>query len=137
MPFAPCFCNVSDLKCATLSPNPLEPNYLQSAQILKRLVDSDDFDDDCLVHDGHIREVSPDFEYRFWGTRLAKLNLVVNNPQPLGPIHSWLRRHTNEKNGLAVTIVALVLGAFFSLLSVIIGIVQTWLAWKAWKNPAT
>jgi len=112
------------------------PYDSKSSRLLKNLVKFQNFDKDCEMHDGHIREIPLDFEYKFWGTRLATLYHAVKNPEPSGPIHSWLRRHANEKNGLIVAIVALVLSAFFSLLGVIIGIVQTWLAWKAWKHPA-
>ena len=94
-----------------------------------------EFDRDCLVYDGYIREMPDKFEYRYWGSRLAKLHYLVINPKPRHRFGRWAQRHTLERNALYLAILGLFLSAFFGFLSVVVGIVQTWVVYQAWKNP--
>lgn len=109
----------------------------KSARFLEELVDmkGSTFDKDCLLDDGFIRQMPWNFEYRFWGSRLLRLHELVANPKPRHRMGQWLQRHTSDRNALYVAILGLFLSAFFGFLSVVIGIVQTWIAWQAWKHP--
>lgn len=109
----------------------------KSTRLLEELVrgKGSAFDGDCLSYDGHVRQMPPDFEYVFWGKRLSQLNDLIVNPRPRDRISQWVQRHTSERNALYVAIIGLFLSAFFGFLSVVIGGVQTWIAYKQWKTP--
>jgi hypothetical protein len=91
------------------------------------------FDPDCLLYEGYTRSVPENFEYRYWGNRLAKLHQLVTNPKPSHRLSQWIQRHASERNALFVAILSLVLSALFGFLSVVLGILQAWLAYESWK----
>ena len=91
------------------------------------------FDPDCLVYEGRVRESPEQFEYHYWGNRLAMLHNLVKYPRPTYRIGQWVERHASERNVLFVAILSLVLSAFFGFLSVIVGAFQAWVAYRSWK----
>ncbi len=95
------------------------------------------FDPDCLLYEGHIRDMPENFEYLYWGNRLAKLHHVVRNPKPSHRFGQFIQRHASDRNLLMVAILSLVLSAFFGFLSVVIGVFQSWVAYQSWKNPSS
>ncbi|RDW57301.1 hypothetical protein BP5796_12751 [Coleophoma crateriformis] len=110
----------------------------KSSRFLENLVRNTQpgFDPDCLLYEGYPRPTPEDFEYYYWGNRLAKLHQVVMNPRPSNRIGQWIQRHASEKNALSVAILSLVLSAFFGFLSVVLGFIQVWLAYQSWKFQA-
>lgn len=108
----------------------------KSSRFLENLVQASEpsFDPDCLLYEGYSRPVPEDFQYHYWANRLAKLHHVVTNPRPTHRVGQWIQRHASERNALFVAILSLVLSAFFGFLSVILGVVQVWLAYKSWKS---
>ncbi|CAM6005191.1 unnamed protein product [Sphagnum balticum] len=111
----------------------------KSSRFLENLVQNSQlgFDPDCLLYEGYIRPLPENFEYHYWGNRLAKLHYVVTNPRPSHRIGQWIQRHASERNALFVAILSLVLSAFFGFLSVVLGLFQVWLAYQSWKAPMT
>ena len=69
------------------------------------------------------------FKYHYWGTRLAKLYHLTQEPPPANILTSWFERHASERNALIVAIIGLFLNAVIGLLGVVVGLVQIW------KNP--
>lgn len=92
-------------------------------------------DADCLSYHGLIREMPANFEYRYWGSRLVRLHQLARNPKPRSRLGQWVERHTSERNALYVALLGLFLAVLFGFLGVVIGIVQTWIAYQAWKYP--
>jgi hypothetical protein len=92
------------------------------------------FDPDCLLYEGYTRPVPENFEYHYFGNRLAKLHHLVTNPRPSHRISQWIQRHASERNALFVAMLSLVLSALFGFLSVVIGLFQAWVAYQSWKT---
>jgi hypothetical protein len=92
------------------------------------------FDPDCLLFEGYARPVPENFEYHYWGNRLAMLHHLVTNPRPGRRISQWIQRHASERNAMFVAILSLVLSAFFGFLSVILGLFQAWVTYRSWKT---
>ncbi|KAH8807306.1 hypothetical protein F5884DRAFT_880221 [Xylogone sp. PMI_703] len=109
----------------------------KSFNLLDKLVHDNrsGLDPDSLAYDGLIRELPADFEYHYWGSRLVKLHNLVMNPKPKHRLGQWVQRHTSERNALYVALAGLFLSVLFGFLGVIIGIIQTWISYQAWKHP--
>ena len=108
----------------------------KSSQFLENIIQDAKagFDPDCLFYEGYTRPVPENFEYYYWGNRLAKLHHLVTNPRPTRHIGQWIQRHASERNAMFVAILSLVLSAFFGFLSVILGTFQAWMAYQSWKT---
>ncbi|KAF7950115.1 hypothetical protein EAE96_007413 [Botrytis aclada] len=91
------------------------------------------FDPDCRNYDINNESLREDFEYHYWGDRLAKLHHLVTHPRPSHRIGQWIQRNASERNALLIAILSLVLSAFFGFLSVVLGIFQVWVAYMSWK----
>ncbi|KAM0312771.1 hypothetical protein ACHAO8_006052 [Botrytis cinerea] len=107
----------------------------KSSRFLENIVQDAEpnFDPDCLLYEGYNRTVPENFEYHYWGDRLAKLNHIVTHPRSNHRIGQWIQRNASERNALIVAILSLVLSAIFGFLSVILGIFQAWVAYMSWK----
>ena len=74
------------------------------------------------------------FDYLYWGERLATLHEFLQNRPPRNKLDRWIKWQTSESNAFLVAIVALVISIVIGLLSLVLAGVQTWIAWKAWKE---
>ena len=108
----------------------------KSSRFLEKIIQDTKagFDPDCLLYEGYTRPVPEDFEYHYWGNRLAKLHLLVTNPKPSRRFGQWIQRHASERNILLVALLSLVLTAFFGFLSVVLGTFQAWIAYQSLKS---
>ncbi|KAF7917219.1 uncharacterized protein EAE98_010324 [Botrytis deweyae] len=111
------------------------PTDEKSSRFLENIIQEAEasFDPDCLLYEGYNRPVPENFEYHYWGDRLAKLNHLVTHPRSSHRIGQWIQRNASERNALFVAILSLVLSAFFGFLSVILGMFQAWVAYMSWK----
>ncbi|KAF5869099.1 uncharacterized protein Bfra_011642 [Botrytis fragariae] len=135
------------LKLGTLPPQLLQETLHSLQYIIFPLVDKksseflgkfirdkeSSFDPDCSNCDTNSIQPLEDFEYHYWGDRLAKLNHLVTHPRPSHRIGRWIQRNASERNAMFVAILSLVLSALFGFLSVILGIFQAWVAYMSWK----
>jgi fatty acid desaturase len=64
-----------------------------------------------------------------------KLHRLVRNPKPQNRLEQWIDRHTTERNALYIALIGLFLAVLFGFLGLIVGIIQTWITYKAWKYP--
>ncbi|KAI1442715.1 hypothetical protein F5Y02DRAFT_236614 [Annulohypoxylon stygium] len=94
-----------------------------SEALLKKCIKEERFDKELLFFE-LVREIPPDFTFKYWGERIERLQEIVERPPPRGAILSWIERHTSERNALTVAIIGLFLSAFFGLLGVILGGLQ-------------
>ena len=95
---------------------------------------ADIFDGDCLNRDEYTR-IAATVKPLYWSERLARLQEAAQQPQPRSRLMVWIDEHTSERNALYVAILGLFLSVLFGLLGVIIGIVQTVISYRAWKQP--
>lgn len=107
----------------------------KSARILNGLIEQEGFDADCvklgLVVPGGIQKL----EYLYWGPRLAAIYEYMRDRPPLTNFEEWIKWQTTESNAFVVALAALLISIFVGILSLVLGAVQVWIAWKAWKEP--
>lgn len=106
----------------------------RSTRLLEKLIRTRGFDPEGMWLE-FVRPINSDFTFMYWGDRIARLHDLVKQPPPRNRLVSWIERHTSERNALTVAIVGLFLAALFGLLSLLVGIVQTVIAYLAWKHP--
>jgi hypothetical protein len=106
----------------------------RSTKLLEKLIRTRCYDPEGMWVE-FVRPITSDFQFMYWGDRLARLHELVKQPPPRNRFVSWIERHTSERNALTVAIVGLFLAALFGLLSLLVGIVQTVIAFLAWKYP--
>ncbi|KAL3960399.1 hypothetical protein ACCO45_005516 [Purpureocillium lilacinum] len=109
-----------------------------SAAILDELIAKRGFDPHCALYEGYKLFLEPpeDFEYVFWGERLAHLHHMLTSRPPRNMLERWFQRQSSEGNALFVALLALLIGILVGIVSIILACVQVWIAWMAWKHPA-
>lgn len=108
-----------------------------SANILDELIAKEGFDPQCAEYEGYklFSEPPEDFEYVFWGKRLAQLHHLMVHRPPRNMLERWFQRQSSEGNALFVALLALLISIAVGLISIILACVQVWIAWMAWKYP--
>ena len=71
----------------------------------------------------------------FWGRRLAELYAFVIDRPPRNRFERWIKWQTSESNAFIVALAALFISIAVGILSLGLAILQSWIAWKAWKYP--
>jgi len=74
-------------------------------------------------------------EYMYWGKRLVTLHAFLHNRPPRNRFERWIKWQTSESNAFAVALFALLISVVVGLLSLGLAGIQTWIAYKAWKEP--
>ncbi|KAF5672573.1 hypothetical protein FHETE_3707 [Fusarium heterosporum] len=137
------------LKCGTLPPQLLvETLYTlqgilfpsldkKSGDVLNALIRRDGFDPECAQYEGYkiFSEPPEHFQYVYWGKRIAQLHELVKSRPPRNKAEKWFQQKTSERNALLIALLALFISIFVGILSIILGAVQVWIAWMAWKHP--
>ncbi|KAK6858314.1 hypothetical protein PG995_006013 [Apiospora arundinis] len=108
----------------------------RSSRILSRLINRGGFDHDCAQHEGYkIIEDPKGLEYMYWGERLATLHKFLHDRPARNKFERWIKWQTSESNAFAVALFALFISVIVGILSLGMAGVQTWIAYKAWKEP--
>ena len=109
-----------------------------SAAILDELIAKRGFDPHCALYEGYKLFLEPpeDFEYVFWGERLAHLHHMLTSRPPRNMLERWFQRQSSEGNALFVALLALLISILVGIVSIILACVQVLIAWMAWKHPA-
>ncbi|KAK7911825.1 hypothetical protein PG985_014306 [Apiospora marii] len=108
----------------------------RSSRILERLITKDGFDQDCARPEGYKMFADPkELEYLYWGERLATLHAFVHDRPPRNKFERWITWQSSESNAFAIALFALLISIIVGLLSLGLAGVQTWIAYKAWKEP--
>ncbi len=110
----------------------------RSSRILERLIAKQGFDEDCAQPKGYKMFTDADMaEYRYWGERLAILHGFMWERPPRNKFERWIKWQTSESNAFALALAALVISVVVGLLSLGVAGLQSWLAWKAWREPVS
>ncbi|PHH93005.1 hypothetical protein CDD83_2494 [Cordyceps sp. RAO-2017] len=112
-------------------------NDRRSTAILDQLIESKGFDEDCAEAEGYftLDDSIDQHGYVYWGERLATLHGLMKDRPPRNAFERWIKWQTSESNALLVAVLALVISIFVGILSLGLAALQTWIAWKAWKEP--
>jgi hypothetical protein len=108
----------------------------RSGRILHQLIQKKGFDEDCAESEGY--KISDDdldnFEYLYWGHRLAEIYEFVMDKPPKNWFERWIKWQTSESNAFAVALAALGISIVVGCLSLVLSALQAWIAWRAWKD---
>ncbi|KAF4965168.1 hypothetical protein FSARC_6986 [Fusarium sarcochroum] len=109
----------------------------KSSKVFNTLIRKEGFDPECAQYEGYklFAEPPQDFSYVYWGKRIAQLHEVAKSRPPKNRFEKWFQQWTTERNALLVALSALLISIFVGILSIILGSVQVWIAWMAWKHP--
>ncbi|KAI3329342.1 hypothetical protein HD806DRAFT_530734 [Xylariaceae sp. AK1471] len=112
----------------------------RSGRILQDLIKKEGFDEDCAHYEGYklFHETPEGFQYLYWGERVAALHQQLTaTPQnrPRNKLERWLERNSSERNALIVALVALLITLVTGIISVLLGTIQVWITYQAWKYP--
>ncbi|KAH7019620.1 hypothetical protein EDB80DRAFT_205308 [Ilyonectria destructans] len=107
----------------------------RSTKILKRLIRTKGFDEDCTWDEGNatFNDSLHNDEYFYWGHRLVELHDLVRDRRPRNRFERWIKWQTSESNAFALALAALVISVVVGLLSLGLSAFQAWISWKAWK----
>lgn len=72
-----------------------------------------------------------------FGSKLMDLYEEVDNPGPRGFMEKWFERRNGTRYVMMVTLVGVIIAVIFGILSLAVGLFQPWVAYAAWKHPAT
>ncbi|KAK3687868.1 hypothetical protein B0T22DRAFT_527513 [Podospora appendiculata] len=110
----------------------------RSMSLLASLIKKRGFDSTCSVPEGYKMfddTVPEDFQYVYWGERLAVLYHAVQERPPRTGFQKWLRWQTSESNSFLIAMLALAISIFVGILSLGLSAVQIWISWQAWQHP--
>ena len=80
------------------------------------------------------RENEKEIRYIYWGDRLMDLYEELQDPKPRG-IYHWLQERSKGRHVMMATIAGVIFAVVLGLLSLAVGILQTWFAYQQWKHP--
>ncbi|KAK0744302.1 hypothetical protein B0T21DRAFT_357554 [Apiosordaria backusii] len=103
------------------------------------LIKKKKFDSSCAILEGYLpfADGPGDFVYTYWGDRLMILHDLVRDRPPRTKFEKWIKWQTTERNFFLVAGLALIISAVVGILSLVLAIFQSIVAWQAWKHPAT
>lgn len=107
----------------------------ESAHILDELVDRRGFDPDCAEYEGYelFQDPPPEFQFTYWGERLAHLHQLMSRRPPRNKLERWFHRHSTEGNALFIALLALAISILVGIVSIALNCVQIWITWYTWK----
>lgn len=113
----------------------------RSSRILERLITKGGFDEDCAqpASYGIFGETLAinNIDYLYWGRRLAELHDFVFDRPPRNKFEWWVKWQISESNAFAAALAALTISIAVGILSLGLACLQSWIAWKAWKDPVS
>lgn len=111
----------------------LFPFGTASESILRRLTNKESLDPDCIVYD--FADYDDDFSYHYFGSRLMQLHDEIENPSPRGFMEKWFERKSGARYIMMATFVGVMIAVVLGILSLAVGLFQSWVAYEAWKHP--
>ncbi|KAK8098768.1 uncharacterized protein PG998_012009 [Apiospora kogelbergensis] len=115
----------------------LFPPDANSQAFLRSLIREQDMDPDCTLYNRSEYELDgeDDVIYKWLGPRMMDLYEELENPTPRGLLDQWLERKSRARHVMLATVIGVFAAVFLGVLSLIVGIIQTWIAWQQWKAP--
>ncbi len=117
----------------------LFPLESDSESLLRSLVVKHGFDPDCLrlvESTPYRRPDEHDIPYHFFGGRLMDLAQESESPTPRTLVEKWLERKSGARYVMLATLAGVAVAIILGFLSLVVGILQAWISWQAWKYPS-
>lgn len=115
----------------------LFPLESRSQAYLRSLVSRQSLDPDCLRFGSstYRHDHENDVSYQYWGSRLMDLYDELENPKPRKLWDIWLERKSKARHVMLATLVGIIIAIILGVLGLVVGIMQTWISYQAWKHP--
>ncbi|KAK6856328.1 hypothetical protein PG995_006515 [Apiospora arundinis] len=115
----------------------LFPPDAKSQLFLRSLINKQEMDPDCTLYNGSEYELEGEDEvtYQWLGPRLRDLHEELENPSPRGMLDRWLEHRSRARHVMLATVIGVFAAVILGVLSLIVGIIQTYIAWEQWKHP--
>ncbi|KAF5025677.1 hypothetical protein F66182_2283 [Fusarium sp. NRRL 66182] len=109
----------------------------KSGHVLDSLVLKQGFDPECAQYEGYkiFPEPPQDFNYFYWGKRIAQLHDYTKCRPPRNKLERWFQQKTTERNALLIALIALFITIIIGIIGIGLSSVQIWIAWDAWRHP--
>ncbi|KAK8014736.1 hypothetical protein PG990_008032 [Apiospora arundinis] len=106
-----------------------------SEDVLRSLVRKESLDPDYIQYGFGVGE--DNLEYSCFGSKLMDLYDEVDNPSPRGFMEKWFERKSGARYVMMATFIGVVIAVVLGILSLAVGIFQSWVAYQAWKHPVS
>ncbi|KAK8084871.1 hypothetical protein PG997_006142 [Apiospora hydei] len=113
----------------------LFPFNSDSEVLLRSLVRKESLDPDCTQYGFVVG--GDDFAYSYFGSKLMDLYEEVDNPSPRGFMEKWVERKSGARYVMMATFIGVIIAVVLGVLSLAVGIFQSWVAYQAWKYPVS
>jgi hypothetical protein len=120
--------------------NILFPPDPKSQAIIRALVEEKSFDPECLQYNASDYELDSekDIRYQWLGPRLMDLYGELCDPTPRGSLGKWIERRSRDRHVMMATAIGILVAILLGIMSLVVSILQTWIAWQQWKGtPAS
>lgn len=59
----------------------------------------------------------------------------IENPKARGMFETWLEKNSKARHAMFAALVGVLIAIILGILTLIVAVVQTYIAWQAWKSP--
>lgn len=125
----------------------LFPSDNQStSKLIEKLVSTEGFDPNVGKHitngtdDNGIElkgEQKEAQKWKYWGSRMLDLYEELQNERPHGTWDVWVERNSKNRHVMMATIIGVFIAVLLGVLSLCLAGLQTWISYRAWKNPVS
>ncbi|KAK8116292.1 hypothetical protein PG984_012794 [Apiospora sp. TS-2023a] len=113
----------------------LFPFNSDSEVLLRSLVRKASLDPDCAQYGFAVG--GDDLAYSCFGSKLMDLYDEVDNPSPRGFVEKWFERKSGARYVMMATFIGVIIAVILGILSLAVGLFQSWVAYEAWKHPVS
>ncbi|KAK8018054.1 hypothetical protein PG991_007244 [Apiospora marii] len=113
----------------------LFPFNSDSEVLLRSLVRKVSLDPDCAQYGFAVG--GDDLAYSCFGSKLMDLYDEVDNPSPRGFVEKWFERKSGARYVMMATFIGVIIAVILGILSLAVGLFQSWVAYEAWKHPVS
>ncbi|MCJ1327308.1 hypothetical protein MMC10_003976 [Thelotrema lepadinum] len=104
---------------------------------LHALICKQDFDPDAeqFEHTAIRKPEEQRIEYELLNSRLLELYEELQDPRPRGWFEEWMERRSSGRYIMMATLIGVVVAILLGIVGLSISILQSWIAYQAWKHP--
>jgi len=59
----------------------------------------------------------------------------IENPKPRGILDTWLEQRSKARHVMLATLIGVIMAVALGIIGLIVGIIQAWISYQAWKHP--
>lgn len=110
-------------------------------KLIKKLQEEQDFDRDfgyfgTADKSEYPHEKACVAQFPVWGSRLRDLWDEIRDPSPRTTVDNWLERMSKSRYTAMIAIIGLVTTVVVGVLTLVVAVLQLWIAWRQWVEPS-